>query len=150
MTWRPNSHQCKRASRISARKLPFVHHFTNKMYLELKWKKKCLKHFANNSQRKLSSLVRWFTWSTNDIHYGPSKQTKLLQEDNDCFRDGRCLSNCWQDNAMLVSEAQEEDGCDCCVPIKSKWQSDLGEAQRGYIFSQLLSQGCSFFPPVSI
>lgn len=47
---------------------------------------------------------------------------------------------------MLVSGAQEEDGCDCCVPIKSKWQSDLGEAQRGYIFSQPLSQGCSFFP----
>lgn len=45
---------------------------------------------------------------------------------------------------MLVSEAQEEDGCDCCVPIKSKWQSDLGEAQRGYIFSQPFSQGCYF------
>lgn len=45
---------------------------------------------------------------------------------------------------MLVSEAQEEDGCGCCVPIKSKWQSDLGEAKRGYNFSQTFSQGCSF------
>lgn len=45
---------------------------------------------------------------------------------------------------MLVSEAQEEDGSCCCVPIKSKWQSDLGEAKRGYIFSQTFSQGCSF------
>jgi len=46
---------------------------------------------------------------------------------------------------MLVIEAQEEDGCDSCVPIKSKWQSDLGEAEGGYIFSQSFSQGSFFF-----
>lgn len=57
------------------------------------------------------------------------------------FRYEGCLSNHFQNNVTLVSEAQKEHSSDCCVPIKSKWQSDLGEAQRGYIFSQAFSQG---------
>lgn len=44
------------------------------------------------------------------------------------------------ENVMLVSGAQKEDSCDCCGPIKSKWQSDLGKAQGGCIFSQSFLQ----------